>query len=284
MRKLHDSDYGDYSQIFRFAIQDSQLLLDDNKLQLEGDLGQSYLRAKYSKEIKELELKYLSETEKLVEENKSLADIVKESSKPLLVVEDEYEELYKVAWLKLNEKEFNKKSLDTVFKQASPFSICNTMGASGLAGFLRAPSVSPLKSKKVIGLFDFDETGRNQFLCIKNNTCWKKDISGDLLTGYYKKRSDHPCFYALILPVPQRLHQLANINFPSYVELENLLPESFLVANDLCTRNVTTGHTTFLKIKDEKKSDVWQKCAGLDKAMFEDFKQLFDTVQLLFAT
>ena len=245
-------------------------------------MGQSHLRAKYSKEIKKREDEYLIEKTRLQKENIELKEKVEQATKPLVFVEDFYDQLYKIAWLKLNKIDFKKGNLENIFNKNCDFIIHKTEGATNLAGFLRQKNIDYFKGKKIVGLFDFDEAGVEQFKCIKNETYWNTGNLGEKITGYYKKRSDHDAFYTLLLPIPRNLETLADLNFPSFVEVENLLPESFLLNNKFAIKQKTTGNVEYIKIKEDKKSNLWEKALDLTEADYANFKPLFDTVKNLF--
>jgi hypothetical protein len=139
-----------------------------------------------------------------------------------------------------------------------------------------------LDKRKIIGVFDFDITGVEKFNIIKNNTYWKVAIEGDKFNGLYKKRNDHPCFFAMLIPVPKDLENLAGIEFPSFIEIENLLPKEFLKLNNFVTEEITTGNTSYLKMKGNKKCILWEKALELEEEGFNNFKPLFSKINFLF--
>lgn len=282
IKKCNDSEFGEYSQAYLFDVDKNEFEFATQKTLLDEDLGQSYLRAKHSKELKEFETRFLEKMDSMSRENAKLNERIMSDNKPMVFVEDQYDRLYKIAWLKLNNVKFDEKSIDEVFVKKCPFAIYKAEGASALEGFLRMPNPSYLSGKKVIGLLDFDVTGVKVFHNIKNSSYWKGAYQGDKITGFYKKRADHPCFYALLLPIPMRLDSLAGIDYPSYIEIENLLPEAFLIQKSFVREKTTTGNTKYFEIFNDKKSTLWKSTIMLDASNFADFKPLFDKIELLF--
>ena len=282
IKKDNDPIYGDFSRIYFFDVDKSVFKFANQKSMLEEDLGQSYLRARFSKELKQISENFLKEKMQLQEENSTLREFVIKSQKPLLFVEDTYDELYKIAWLKINEIDHSKDDFANIFTERCPLTIFRAEGATNLAGLLRAKNVDIFKDKKIVGLFDFDGEGVQQFKNLKNATYWNSDIFGSKITGHYKKRNDHPNFYAMLIPIPEMINSIADLSFPSFVEIENLLPVPFLLDNLFAKEMITTGDTKYLEIKSEKKSTVWEKVLELEKPSFINFEVLFNTIYGLF--
>ena len=234
---------------------------------------------------------YISQAKSDFDTEKKLREVAEdllEQSKSWLCVEDEYDQIYKVAWLELNGITFTKDNLEKVFSAESPFSISGFKGVGGVTGFLRAKNIDMQKKLKIIGLFDFDEAGSRGFHSLtKDKDYWEEENLGERCTGFYKKRFDHPHFYAMLLPIPDRLSTLADLefsNFANYVEIENLLPDDFLTANCFVETKKAAGNTNYLKIKDCKnnlKKNLWKKAIGLQKKDFTDFTPLFKTIEKL---
>ncbi len=209
---------------------------------------------------------------------------IEEYKKPILYVEDKYDQIYKIAYLKTNDIDCDKNNLDTQFQENSTFLIRRSEGTGPLAGRLRVPNNDGYEDKKIIGLFDFDKEGRENFYHLKDHSFWEDDIKGDMETGYHRKRNDHPCFYAMLLPVPEALKDLANLewdNFLSYVEVENLLPLEFLQSSTFVEERPRPGGTYF-KFKKDKKDKLWKKLFDLPVDDFKYFTPLFDEIDELF--
>ncbi|MEP5730805.1 MAG: AAA family ATPase [Sulfitobacter sp.] len=250
--------------------------------------------------VKKIETSDLSlELQKrLVEElNGRLAEAVKQKGeaeeaieeylKPILYVEDKYDHIYKIAYLKLKGIAATKETFESEFKMNAPFVIRRGESAGGVSGRLRVKNTDGYEDKKIVGLFDFDKEGTEQFYHLKNEAkIWCKDCLGEPKTGLHKKRIGHPCFYALLIPVPERhLNLLSDVSdgkFNSYVEIENLLPDEFLMENNLVSEEQIVGEVTYKKIKDDKKSKMSALLLGADAENFSDFEPLYTKILELF--
>lgn len=209
---------------------------------------------------------------------------IEEYNKPILYVEDTYDQIYKIAYLKLKDYNIDKDNFEVIFKENAPFTIRRGQGAGKLAGRLRTPNNDGYENKKIVGLFDFDKEGRENIHNLKKETFWDNEYYGSIDQGFWRKRTDHNCFYALLIPIPQRLENFASLeweNFISYVEIENLLPSSILVSKR-CIDRKSSPAGEYLKIKDNKKSKIWQYLFELNKDDFKDLLPLFDTITKLF--
>lgn len=282
VKKKAMKDGSEYSQIYFFDVDKNEFEFANQKADLDGDLGQSRLRAKYSKELKKKEDLFLTQKREMEDENVKLQQLVDESRKPIIFVEDKYTQLYKISWLKLNDIECSLDDYEGLYGIHAPYLIYAAEGASPLAGFMRTKNLDYWEDKKIIGVFDFDIAGVDQFKLIKDGEFWNTNPQGAKATGIYKKRSGHDCFYAMLLPIPGRLDHLADLSYPSFVEVENLLPESFLTTNHFSQEKMTTGNTVYQKIKDDKKSVLWKKIFELSKEDLQDIKPLFDAANILF--
>lgn len=242
----------------------------------------------YEKSVKDEDLfklrDYVSEKWGVGPENERLNKLISDIkiNSTLLLVEDQYTQIYKVAWLKLNDIEFNQENIEDIFLEYADFTVLGAHGVGGVAGYLRAKNPE-LIDKHLVGLFDFDAKGSESFYLLGKEEYWKGGNKGAKDSGIYKKRSDHPCCYALLLPVPERLSNLADLeyaNFSSYIEIENLLPEKFLLDNNFVdTKKISGG--SYFKIKDKYKSSLWKRAIALEKKDFSDFRSLFETFKSL---
>jgi len=223
----------------------------------------------------------------LKKENEQLNKVEK-TDKPSLIVEDMYDQIYKIAWLKLNDITYlnNESDINQKFEDNSNFKIYGFGSARSVAGLLRSNNVDFYKDKKIVGLFDFDEEGSKNFYFLnKGKKGWSNEILGNLKQGFYKKRNDHGCFYTLLLPIPESLKNnvtdIRGKKFTSFVTIENLLPEDFLKKHNLCSVEKVLN-IEFLKAKDNKKSELWKKLYDLTKDDFSNFIPLFNRVSELF--
>lgn len=270
----------------------TKLKYKNNKLQLEKtdeerleeELGifelTAELDALYKKKEEELNL-----VKKQKEEIKSK---IKSLNKPLLFSEDTYIQTYKIAWLKLNDIEFNKDNFEQKFNDNAPFYIYPAEGASNLSGFLRGKNIDYLKDKKIVGLFDFDKEGVEQFNNCKNEDFWKDcNIEGSMVSGLYKKRKKHKCFVAMLLPVPDEYSDFHDLSSPcNFVAQEHLLPKKFLLDNKFIKEEKLPilNKPIIYKSKDDKKSEIWKKTFDLTKDDFKNFKILFDTLNQIWSS
>jgi len=205
---------------------------------------------------------------------------IEEFNKPILYVEDTYDQIYKIAYLKLNEIDCNIDDFNEVFKKKAPFIIRRSESANKLTGRMRVANHDGYEDQKIIGIYDFDKEGREQIHHLKNDSFWDNDYYGMKKQGIYRKRNDHKCFYALLLPIPERLDSFADIEWPdftSYVEIENLLPVKFLKGNNYIKSTKFPGGV-FLEVKKSVKSKLWKKLFELKKEDFQDFEQLYEQV------
>lgn len=237
---------------------------------------------KLNRELEALFVDKMKAYENIQTLQKQLENEINEVKKPILYVEDTYDQIYKISWLKLHDVSCDKDNYESLFKIHSKFSILRAEGAGNLEGFLKAKNIDYWKDKKVIGLFDFDEEGRQKFHAVKRN--WKQDgkIQGTPKDGLYLERSPHLKFYCLLMPIPDRLSSLANLDFPSLVEIEHLLPASFLKINAFALEKTTTGDTKYLEIHSHKKCVLWEKLFELSKDYFSDFEPLYKKIENLF--
>jgi len=214
----------------------------------------------------------------------SLESEIEEYKKPILYVEDKYDQIYKIAYLKIQNYIINKENFEIIFKEKAPFTIRRSEGAGKLTGRMRVANNDGYEDKKIIGLYDFDKEGREQIHQLKNEPFWDENYYGNKKNGFYRKRKDHDCFFSLLLPIPDRLDNFASLdweNFISYVEIENLLPDNFLIENSFASEKNFPGGK-YLKINDAKKSKIWEKLFDLPIENFLDFNLLFQTIDNLF--
>lgn len=231
------------------------------------------------------------------EQYKKMYEALKASRKKYkLLVEDSYAQIYKIAWLKLKGIDFDKDNLDVIFDNNSDFEIIRGNDCNGIAGILNAKSTELYKGMKIIGLFDYDQEGSEKFYNLKEGFN-KKDILGNLSTGFYKTKTtvpDDTKMFALLLPVPERLHSLISRSqnekdkiwtgdgkFANYVEIETLLPVSYLQSTTGYESNNICG-TDYFKAKDENKKSLWKDLVLQDKEVFSDFIPLFKAIHSLF--
>lgn len=216
---------------------------------------------------------------------KNTEERIEEFTKPILIVEDKHDDIYRIAYLKINGITFTKETLEVVFKANCPFVIRRAEGAGSVRGFLAMNNTDGYEDKNVIGLFDYDKEGCKNFYLIHRGNGWDTNILGKKETGYHKKRSGHDHFFALLLPIPDRLNAITSEVkdgvFESCVEVENLVSEEKLIALN-CVDEKTVFDKKYYKVKDTIKGKAFEKFGTLDSEHFEDFKPLFKTIGELF--
>jgi predicted ATPase len=215
----------------------------------------------------------------MIHDNENYAKMYNELSseqvKPVLVVEDEHTQIYKVAWLKLNDKECDINNVNTLFDTNANFCIYGKGGHNNLQGFLNNPKMDEWARKIVVGLFDFDDA-YTTYQSLKTTNNWEA-ISDNETTGLYKKRKD--CnVYAMMLPVPNFRKNIAGKNqIVKQLEVELLLTDDKIREAygeaDYATEAIIEGFLIIPKIKN--KDDFWKKTLLLDKESFKAFEPLF---------
>ena len=105
------------------------------------------------------------------------------------------------------------------------------------------------------------------------------------LLTHPRKRMNHPCFYALLIPIPARLDHLTSdvkdACFTSFVEIENLISEQKLIELK-CVETKTVMDKKYFKFKDKFKSNPIKLFLNLSKKDFEDFIPLFNRLNEIF--
>lgn len=236
------------------------------------------------------ELKKANKTfyDKLKNQEKRIAELeqVSHFTGNMLLVEDKYDQIYKIAYLKtkgidnITEANFEQK-----FTEHSFFSIHGGYSTGGLYNVLSCPNTSHDENNKTICLFDFDTEGYEKFrktLNFKPNS--QKVYSskqGSIRTGLFSKH-EQVDRYALMIPIPERLEKYVSEKSSSdcFIEIESLLSENYLKKNDKAEKRSLA--LPFYKMKDNHKNDFWKDLFDTDKEYFEDFKPLFTQIETIF--
>ncbi len=263
-------------------VESLQERLNEQSLEIAKSKLSSEDRKRVSKElIKDLNKKLFAS----IKELDSVRLKIEEYEKPILVVEDKLDSIYKISYLKLRDIDCNAENYDELFRENCYFTIRRAEGAGKVAGMLSMPNTDGYEHKKIIGLFDFDTEGCEKFYLLRNQNNWDNTIHGDTSTGVYKKRNQHECFYALLIPVPTRhnclVSKIKDGVFGSHVEIENLLPDQILTDNNLVEEKSILDRN-YLKIKDGVKRNLPNILCGLNKSDFNDFVPLFEKIDNLF--
>jgi len=265
-------------------VKDSRIIeaLQDKLTLQEKYLKESKLDSKKQKNILN---KLRKELHGAIDDLDSVKLEIEEYKKPILIVEDKYDAIYKIAYLKLNNISTSEDSYDADFSKHCSFAIRRAEGAGAVSGKLKMNNTDGYEEKKIAGLFDFDNEGAENFYHLKNSNNWAKPILGDKGSCFYKKRKDHPCFYGMLLPVPDRhLDLVGDIQggkFDSKVEVENLLSDAVLLENKLVTEEKIFT-LDYLKVKGNTKGKLANLLLGLDASEFQDFIPLFEKIAYFF--
>ncbi len=204
-----------------------------------------------------------------------------------LLVEDEYCQIYKIAYLKLKDiTDITENNINDKFKAIAQFVIEGGYSTGGLYNFLTCPNTTLDSDCKRICLFDFDNEGYSKYKklkTLKNNLGEKlyPEEKGSINSGLYLKNM-HCNRYAMTIPVPTRLEKYVNKKSSNYcfIEIETLVSEDFLRENSKAEKG--SELFDFYKMKDAHKKDFWKDLLTADKEIFKDFKPLFDSVENIF--
>lgn len=231
---------------------------------------------------------YASEYEELKEARDHLFTATKESrelcerlgkmDKPILLVEDQYTELYKIAWMKLRDKNFNVENLEETFKTECPFCVVSASGCAKIQALLQRDYLAKdLRDKKLVALFDFDDAYTN-FDKLPSEL-WG-EISGEDSTGLVRQCEKYPNLYAMLLPVPACRANMASRKFKnrSLLEIELLFSNETLGDDCGINSNIPGGFCHF----KGNKGTFWRKAINYEKEKFNNFERLFDKVEELF--
>ena len=204
-----------------------------------------------------------------------------------LFVEDQYDQIYKIAYLKvkgidgLTEENYEKK-----FEETAGFSIHGSFSTGGLIGWLSGLNMTADQDCVTVGLFDFDSEGYQKFKALKEKKVDKQRMfleeNGSSLNCGLCLKHFQANRYALMLPIPKRLEDYVSVKSSSdcFIEIESLISEEYLKANGKAEQR--SNVLCFYKMKDKHKRDFWKDLLNADKEYFKDFEPLFDKIDGLF--
>lgn len=236
--------------------------------------------------------------EELGEANKTFYDKIKNQEKRileleniskftgnLLLVEDTYDQIYKIAYLKIKGiDDLTEDNLEQKFSENANFSIHGSYSCGGLYNELSCHNFSRDHGCKIVCLFDFDTEGYSKFKKAKDFKLESEKIynarEGSVRTGLFiKHKYIHK--YALLLPIPERLEKYVSTETSSdcFIEVETLIDEEYLKSNPKAKQR--SEALPFYKMRDNHKNDFWKDLLTVDKEHFKDFKPLFDQVDSL---
>jgi AAA15 family ATPase/GTPase len=266
------------------VIQEARIIEDlQDALDLQAkEIKKSQLSQEKQKKVYD---ELCHDLKKSLAETESVKIKIEEYQKPILVVEDKLDAIYKIAYLKVKDVPFAINEYKEKFAENCPFAIRRAECAGAVSGKLRMNNTDGYEDKKIIGLFDFDEEGTKNFYHLKDGANWDDKIHGEKDTGIYKRRNNHGCFYGLLLPVPHRhltlVGDIKNGGLEGLVEIENLFSDEILKTNKLVTQEKKYS-LDYLKIKKDVKPRLQQLLPDLDKGEFDDFVPLYNKIEELF--
>lgn len=215
----------------------------------------------------------------LEESNKS------KNTNKILFVEDKYTQIYKLAWLKLNNYNIDVNKLEEEFENNAPFAIFSKENKDSLKGYLANPFMDEWNEKKIVGLFDFDDA----YNCFKELLS-KKDtqqkwgsVQGTERTGLYIIREKYPNISALMLPIPEHRTEIAGQEYTSNrLEVELLFTDDVIEeiygSNDYKKEKII-GSLEIPQISN--KQHFWKKASYLPREKFNAFIPLFECINNL---
>ena len=194
-------------------------------------------------------------------------------------VEDSKTQIYKIAWLKLNNVQFTESDMETKFNERCDFNIFPKNGRMELRKHLDAVAIEEYTNDKIVGIFDFDEAFKDfDGLHIER---WEP-IQGAELSCLSRKRKSHKCFYSVLIPVPvsrntyaQKAHQ------HHHLTLEHLFEDSVLSSIG-CNGGTVEPSANLSIVKIKAKQGFWKKILNLPRQDFSNFEPLFKKIKEIF--
>lgn len=208
------------------------------------------------------------------------------SSERMLFVEDKYDQIYKIAYLKIKGIDgITEENYEEKFNEHCNYAIHGNFSCGGLFNRLTCPNITNDENSIIICLFDFDGEGYGKFKdltkkkdnAIKLFTNEGSSIREGLTLKHYQTNR-----FALMLPIPERLENYVSIKTSSdcFIEIETLLSEEYLKTNDKAEKR--SNVLPFYKMKDNHKKDFWKDLFEVDKKHFKDFEPLFIQLEKIF--
>ncbi len=236
-------------------------------------------------ELKEANKSFYSKLQNQKDRILELENTLRQQGNALLV-EDEYCQIYKIAYLKIKDiKGITENNLEELFNKVSTFSINGGFSSGGLYNYLNCGNTTLDENCKRICLFDFDNEGYSKYEKLmslkKNNQKLYLEQHNELNTGLCLKHVD--CNrYAMMIPILDRLKDFVSTSTSSdcFIEIETLIDSEYLKNNNKA--NQRSPILQFYKLKDKHKCDFWKDLLSADKSIFNDFKPLFKTVETIF--
>ena len=264
-------EYATFYEIFRQDDSSPKIIEVDKYQYSELKIANKNFYEKI--ENQESRIKELEENNKTFEADK------------ILFVEDKYTQIYKLAWLKLNDYDTTVETIEDDFDKNSPFKVYSKGNKDSLKGYLSNEFMEECEGKKIVGLFDFDDAYNcfKDLLKNKNKQIKWNDAQGDEKTGLYSIREKYNNISALVLPVPEYRVDIAGRDYTA-----NRLEVELLFSDDIIEKMYGTAQYKKEKIiggieipKIQNKENFWVKAINLPKEDFEGFIPLFERINQL---
>lgn len=209
-----------------------------------------------------------------------------ETAERMLFVEDKYDQIYKIAYLKIKGIEgITEENLEEKFNEHCSFALHGNFSCGGLYNRLISSNTTNDQNSVIICLFDFDSEGYLKFKDLAkkkdNQTSLFPYKAGSVREGLSLKHYQSNR-YALMIPIPERLVDYVSEKTSSdcFIEIETLLSEEYLKTNSKA--ELRSKVLRFYKMKDNHKSDFWKDLFDVDRECFQDFEPLFARVEKIF--
>lgn len=226
--------------------------------------------------------------DKIKNQEERIAELEKltETSERMLFVEDKYDQIYKIAFLKIKGVEgISEENFEEKFNENSSFTLHGNFSCGGLYSRLISPNITNDQNSVIICLFDFDTEGYRKFEELskkkENQTKLFPYKEGSVREGLSLKHYQSNR-YALMIPIPERLDDYVSEETSSdcFVEIETLISEEYLKSSPKAVQR--SNVLKFYKMKDKHKNDFWKDLFEVDKEHFKDFEPLFARIEKIF--
>ncbi len=242
------------------------LFKKQNKIELYDELG-----------ILIAQKEFIEDYRKVVEEKENLEKKISEYSKPILIVEGKTDKwIIEKAWKKLYP---NEEIPFDIYPSGRYINIEDSEGNAEqvrIAIELVAPMIKD--NQIIIGLFDNDREGNNQFKGLNKKIFESHD------KNKIKRKHKRKKIFGLLLPVPNNRTNFVDRKINQrFLEIEHYFSDSILQRYGLIGDKVAPDSQIFT-IKSEKKKKTEfasEKIDNLNRNEFESFKVLFDKINAI---
>lgn len=226
--------------------------------------------------------------DKIKNQSNRIAELEKltQTAGRMLFVEDKYDQIYKIAYLKVKGIEgITEENFEAKFSEHCDFTLHGNFSCGGLYNRLISSNTTNDQDSIIVCLFDFDAEGYRKF----EELAKKKDNQTKLFPTKEGTTRDGLCLkhhqsnrYALMIPIPERLDDYVSEETSSdcFIEIETLLSEEYLKSNAKAEQRSKV--LKFYKMRDKHKNDFWKDLFTVDKEHFKDFEPLFSRVEKIF--